>query len=164
MRTFMSWLEKLIGLATMLSLGGILLFVSLQVLFRFILGNPLPWPEELSRLLFIYLVFIGGAEASLSRTHISIDVVDAFGFPPSLNKGLEIVRGMVILATMGVVVYGAWVMLPAMHSMHLPATGFPVSVMVLPVLAGSVLMAFYAVWHLIQDLKRLFAEKTAAAR
>ena len=164
MRLLMSWLEKLIGLATMLSLGGILLFVSLQVIFRFILGNPLPWPEELSRLLFIYLVFIGGAEASLSRTHIAIDVVDAFGFPPAVNKVLEIVRGIVVVITMGVVVYGAWIMLPAMATMPLPATGFPVSIMVLPVLVGSALMVFYALWHVGCDIRRLCSRTPSAAR
>ena len=49
--------------------------VLLQVLFRFVLNIGVPWTEELSRLSFIYLSFIGAAIAFREKSLIRVDTI-----------------------------------------------------------------------------------------
>lgn len=49
--------------------------VSIQIFARFILNVGVPWTEELSRLTFIFLVFIGSSIAVREKTMIAIDLL-----------------------------------------------------------------------------------------
>ena len=46
-----------------------------QVAFRYLLGHPLIWSEELARLLLIWLVFLGAAALCWDGRHLDVDVV-----------------------------------------------------------------------------------------
>ena len=116
-------------------------------------GKPLPWPEELGRILFVYLVFIGAAEASVTRTHIAVDLVDTFGLSRRVDRILDLLRDAAMLVVLAVVAFGAWTMIPVVDSMKLPATGVRMSWMVAPVLIGSVLMLVAQVLNLIAHLR-----------
>lgn len=156
MRYLESFIEKLVSWLVILSLGGIFFFVIMQVAFRFIVQSPLPWPEELSRILFGYLVFIGGAEASMNKTHIAIDAVDTVFKREKTKAFVDIVRSICMFFVLVFIIHGAWVMIPRTKFMALPATGLPMWVMVLPVLVGSVLMAFWLVLHIVRDVRSFF--------
>lgn len=47
--------------------------VFLQVIFRFVLGSPLAWTEELARYSLIWLTFLGAAYAMSLRAHIGME-------------------------------------------------------------------------------------------
>lgn len=49
--------------------------VTIQIFARFILNVGVPWTEELSRLTFIFLVFIGASIAFREKTMIAIDTL-----------------------------------------------------------------------------------------
>lgn len=148
-------LEKLVALMEIFSMGFIFLCVIMQVTFRFVFQNPLPWPEELSRILFIYLVFIGAAEASRERTHIAIDLKDVFHLSSKTDRYLGLIRNGLVLAVLAIMAHGAWIIIPTGYHMNLPATGFPMSVMTVPVLLGSILMFFWTAIHFVRDLFNL---------
>lgn len=134
-----------------LSMSLIFLCVILQVTFRFVLQNPLPWPEELSRIFFIYLVFIGAAEASRERSHIAIDVMDVFRLSARTDRLLDIIRNVLVLIVLAIVGYGAYQIIPTGYNMYLPATELPMSVMSAPVLIGSILMFIWTAIHFGRD-------------
>lgn len=64
-----------------LDVVGVILFVAmfvvvlLQILFRTVLKTSVPWTEEMSRLLFIYVGFLGTALAAREKQFIIIDVL-----------------------------------------------------------------------------------------
>lgn len=49
--------------------------IILQIFARFVLKVSIAWTEELSRLLFIYTVYMGAIVATGKGTHIAVDVV-----------------------------------------------------------------------------------------
>lgn len=49
--------------------------VALQVVLRYFFDNPLSWGEEVTRYMFIYLIFIGAASGIHYGIHVSIDVL-----------------------------------------------------------------------------------------
>jgi TRAP-type C4-dicarboxylate transport system permease small subunit len=152
MKTIDKWVNRFVIICINVSLGVIALLVILQVTFRFILNSPLPWPEELSRLFFIYLVFIGGAFSSRSDTHIAIDLIDSMLPSARVLVVLRIARNLLTTIVLGVAVYGSYTIIPKIRLMSLPATGLPMSLMVIPILLGCALMIFWTVMHIARDV------------
>jgi TRAP-type transport system small permease protein len=62
------------GLLALL-LGALTTSVFLQVLVRFVFKYPLPWTEEITRLAFVYSIFVGATLAVRARDHIAVDFV-----------------------------------------------------------------------------------------
>jgi TRAP-type C4-dicarboxylate transport system permease small subunit len=52
-----------------------LIVVLLQIFFRFVLSIGVPWTEELSRLSFIYLSFVGAAISFREKSLIRVDTI-----------------------------------------------------------------------------------------
>ena len=57
-------------------LAAITVILVLQICTRYFLGDPLSWTEEVSRHLFVWLVFFGASGAIRDRSHIAVDVVN----------------------------------------------------------------------------------------
>ncbi|MFD1862785.1 TRAP transporter small permease [Planococcus chinensis] len=71
--------------------------VFLQVIFRFVLGSPLAWTEELARYSLIWITFLGAAYAMSLKAHIGMELfVNLFGIP--IRKALYILSTIATLA------------------------------------------------------------------
>lgn len=71
--------------------------VFLQVLFRFILNQPLAWTEELARYCLIWITFLGAAFAMSTKAHIGMEVfVNLFAIP--IRKVLYVIATIATLA------------------------------------------------------------------
>lgn len=69
----------LLHLASGLLLLAVLVVV-MQIILRFGFNNPRAWAEEVSRYLFIWMVFIGCGIATARGSHIRVtEIVDMFG-------------------------------------------------------------------------------------
>ena len=64
-------LSKFIGLLFL----AMLLLVTSQILFRFVIEISVPWTEDVSRLMFVYIVYLGASVAFHERAMIVIDTV-----------------------------------------------------------------------------------------
>jgi TRAP-type C4-dicarboxylate transport system permease small subunit len=53
---------------------GVVVLVFLQVLFRYLFKLSVPWTEELARLLFCWVTFLGAALAIREDEHIYVDI------------------------------------------------------------------------------------------
>lgn len=42
-----------------LMLAAAIIIITLQVIFRYVLGDPLKWSEQLSRMMFVWMIFLG---------------------------------------------------------------------------------------------------------
>jgi TRAP-type transport system small permease protein len=153
MKRIAMMLERSAVVLAVIALAGILALVAGQVGARVFAGRPLPWPEELGRVLFIYLVFIGAAEASVTRTHIAVDLVDTFGLSRRADRVLDLIRDAATLLVLAIIAWGAWQMIPVVHSMKLPATGVRMSWMVTPVLVGAAMMLLATVLNIVAHLR-----------
>lgn len=70
---FVQLLDKSLVAIAMVGFIGMLLSTGGQVLFRYVLKIPVPWTEELARILFILSMFLGIAIAIREREHIVVN-------------------------------------------------------------------------------------------
>lgn len=88
-----------------LAIMGILVFGN--VVLRYAFNSGIAVSEELSRLLFVWLIFMGAVLASAERIHIGFDTLQrAAG--PRLRKALVVFSGLLILIGCGIFIVGGW--------------------------------------------------------
>ena len=66
---------KLAELICMLLLGIAVIFVTLQIVFRYFLSSPLGWTEQTSRFCFIWIVMLGIPIMFYRKCEISFDFI-----------------------------------------------------------------------------------------
>ncbi|MFK8084099.1 MAG: TRAP transporter small permease [Granulosicoccus sp.] len=137
-------ISRIIGRVSILVAGialvAILALVAGQIGMRVFTGDSLTWSDELARLFFIYLVFIGAAEPSARHAHISVDLKGTFGVSANLDRVLDCFRMLGCIAVLAVVAWGAWQIIPVVSNMQRPATRLSTAWMYWPVFVGSILM------------------------
>ena len=87
--------------ASLLMIIATLVFVS--ALARYF-GMPLNWATDISLLLFAWMVFLGGDIVVRETNMISVDLLKN-KFPKAVQKGLQIIFYLAILAFLAVLVY-----------------------------------------------------------
>nr|WP_279326038.1 TRAP transporter small permease [Bacillus sp. FJAT-47783] len=74
--------------------------VFLQVLFRFVLDQPLAWTEELSRYLLVWITFLGAGYAMSVKAHPSIEIV--------FERGNKLVKRIMIVVSSALIIFFFW--------------------------------------------------------
>lgn len=109
-------------------LAGVLAAVVLQVFFRYVARIAVPWTEEATRYLGIWMVFMGAAAAVAQGSHIAVTVL-VERLPQTLR------RSAALLATSMALLFNLIVFLGSLQLIQLnweqEAATFPVSVAVL---------------------------------
>jgi TRAP-type C4-dicarboxylate transport system permease small subunit len=103
-RRFSGALNKLVAWVAMSLLTILVLAVLVAVFFRYVLGDSLPWSEEVARYLCVWVGFIGASVALNRRVHIGVEFfVDRL--PPSLKHRVKLAVEFVIL---GLLLFITW--------------------------------------------------------
>jgi len=93
------------------SLAAVLLFVitvliTAQVLVRYAFGGSLVWSEELTRLLFVWMVMVAAVTAPQMQVDFLVDL-----FPPRLRALQRILVEFVVMGLTIILIQGAWGMM-----------------------------------------------------
>jgi TRAP-type C4-dicarboxylate transport system permease small subunit len=89
---------------------AIVLFVAMfscvlaQVVFRYFLGSPLTWSDELARYLFVWCAFLGWAIAARRRSHLAVTIARE-RMSPRAQAALALVGALAALAFATVLVW-----------------------------------------------------------
>jgi len=95
--------EKLMALA----LGLIVLLVFSNVVGRYALGTSFAGAEELSRLLFVWLVFLGAILTLRRRAHLGVELVQA-RLPRWARKICAVITHLLTLYALWLFLVGSW--------------------------------------------------------
>ncbi|WP_323000122.1 TRAP transporter small permease [Castellaniella sp.] len=98
-----------------------------NVVLRYAFGTGLVIYEELSRLLFIWLVCMGTVVTAYEKRHLCFDlVIERVG--PRTRTVLDALAGVISAIVLGMVVKGAWDQVIAGMNSHSPVIGYPLSI------------------------------------
>ena len=128
----------------------IILIISMaaQVIWRYVLNNPLVWTEELGRVAFIWVSFMGASIAMKKGRHIKIDSIFNI-FPERIRKLLEYFIQLLLLFFLSIVFYNGLILIKKTIYGSTSAMGIPNIIYYLPVALGSFLMIIYVIRLLV---------------
>ncbi|WP_312198182.1 TRAP transporter small permease [Anaerospora hongkongensis] len=109
MRILVKFADKAI---TFLMAGFLLLmgiFVLGNVILRYFFNSGLPWAEELSRFLFVWITFLGAIEAMKENKHLGFSSLIK-KMKPRIQKLFYVISNIVMLYILYLLLTGSWAM------------------------------------------------------
>ena len=133
-------------------LGVMAVSVFFNVVLRYGFGSGIAASEELSRLLFVWMVFIGATAAYPAGEHMAFtSFVAGLRHHPKMLQALTIlIRALVILSCV-MLGRGAWQQVDVGFASNSVVLGYPNWLLPLPVLLSSLAIGLMALKELIQN-------------
>lgn len=151
--------DRFLGSAENVFIGGALAFASallfVNVVLRYVFRMPLPWAEEVSIYLIVWIVFVGGSVAVRTRGHIAIDLLPLV-LSPVNRRRLALAVGAVMFLFFAVFFYysGEHTLRIRSGGQVMPVLQAPMWLTYLAMPVGSFLMGLRTVQALIGLLAR----------
>ena len=133
-------------------LGVMAVAVFFNVVLRYGFGSGIAASEELSRLLFVWMVFIGATAAYPAGEHMAFTsfVAGLRHHPKTLQALTILIRALVIVSCV-MLGRGAWQQVEVGLSSNSVVLGYPNWLLPLPVLLSSLAIGVMALKELIQN-------------
>jgi gluconokinase len=134
-----------------LSLGVMALAVFVNVVLRYGFGSGIAASEELSRLLFVWMVFLGATAAYPAGEHMAFTSLVGLlqGKPKALAAMTALIRLLVILGA-ALVAWGAWQQVVVGMDSRSVVLGYPTALLPLPAFLSAVAIAVMALVELVK--------------
>ncbi|EHJ93234.1 Putative TRAP transporter small permease protein [Vreelandella boliviensis LC1] len=135
-------MEYLIGVI----LVALIVSVSCNVVGRALFNNSLPWADELARMLFVWLVFIGAAAAFSRYEHIAVDAL-VRRLPLRIAHMLYLLQHLIITGLMVVMIWGGYQVL-SRSSGRSAIMDVPLSFISLSLVLCVIFIAVVSIWRM----------------
>ncbi|UUZ76450.1 TRAP transporter small permease subunit [Polaromonas sp. P1(28)-13] len=132
-------------------LGVMAVAVFINVVLRYGFGSGVAASEELSRLLFVWMVFIGATAAYPAGEHMAFtSLVGALrGQPLAMALATAVIRLLVVLGC-GLIAWGAWQQVVVGLDSHSVVLGYPTALLPLPAFLSALAIGVMALLELIK--------------
>ncbi|HDZ47608.1 hypothetical protein LCGC14_0059070 [marine sediment metagenome] len=134
-------------------LVALIISVSANVIGRAVLNHSLPWADELARMLFIWLIFIGAAAAFARYEHIAVDFL-VRRLKPRAAHVLYLLQHLMITALMGVIIWGGFLVL-SRSTGRTAILGVPWNFVNVSLVLCAVFIAAVAIWRAWQSILQI---------
>jgi len=138
-------------IVTMFSFMSIAVFV--QIIFRYLLHQPIYWSEEFPRFILIWLTFIGSAIAMKNRSHLSISLLTN-RLSLQKRKWVQFFANSLSLLFILILVWGGIIITNLTMPNRTAALQMPTGLVYLAVPVGGMLMVFYLLKNTIELFKK----------
>lgn len=141
--------EAVVALLVAVMVGTLIV----QVFYRFVLGDPLSWSEELARYAFVWITFLGAAVAYRHGSHIVVETVILL-LPRGAQAALAwVVDALVVVALATLLVQGLGIM-EATSNVQATMLEIPMSWVYGSVPVSAAVMLAYQLERTLSRLKR----------
>jgi len=154
--TFIRKLTQLVEWMLVALSALIFVVVFLQVLFRYLLRQPLFWSEELPRYLLIWMCFLAAAVAQKHDAHINITLCLA-PLSTRARQVLKILTDAIILAFLWILIYSGGLVTSITAHHRSTALQLPMGLVYAALPVGAILMSLYLVLQIADGVRRLKA-------
>ena len=98
-------LEHVLNAIVGVLLTGMVIIVFSNVVARYFLNAALAWSDEVSRFMFIWLVFIGAVIAYMKNEHLGLDILVKY-LPPRASRILVVFADLLVLFALAIMLKG----------------------------------------------------------
>ncbi|MEX2632286.1 MAG: TRAP transporter small permease [Tistlia sp.] len=141
-------IAMVVGAALALLLTVIVVAIFAQVFWRYVLNEPLVWPEEAARYSFIWLSFLGLPLLLRHGEMIAVETVAA-ALPERVRALLQGLAGLLAVPLLVILVWQGIRLMDVVSGQIAPATGLPSSLLYLAAPVGALLSLFFLAERLI---------------
>ncbi|CDZ74216.1 TRAP-T family tripartite ATP-independent periplasmic transporter, membrane protein [Peptoniphilus sp. ING2-D1G] len=145
----MKFLEKILKFVMIVSSAVLAIVTFLQVVMRFVFSNPVGWGQDIIRLSFVYLVFLGAAYCLKTGDHLNIDLVFSF-LSKKAGKMLNIFIYIVLLFFFVFLLVFGIVFTQTGSTQLAPYTGIPMMYYYMSIPISAFYMILYCI-ELLRD-------------
>lgn len=145
------WVDRAVDGLAVTAFVGMFACVFGQVIFRYFLGSPLVWSDELARYLFVWASFLGWIVAARRRSHLSIDMAST-RLGPRGNAVLRLIGSLAGIVFAAILVFYGWRIMQRNLDVETTTLFFPVGVVYAIVPFAAIAVGLYA----LADLRNAF--------
>ncbi|WP_298830005.1 TRAP transporter small permease subunit [uncultured Piscinibacter sp.] len=144
-------LQRIVHAVMAACLGVMALAVFVNVVLRYGFGSGIAASEELSRLLFVWMVFIGATAAYPAGEHMAFTSLVGLlrRRPAALAAMTALIRLLVMLAC-ALLAWGAWQQVVVGMDSRSVVLGYPTALLPLPALLAAIAIGVMALVELIR--------------
>jgi TRAP-type C4-dicarboxylate transport system permease small subunit len=127
--------------------------VLIQVVLRYVFRAPLPWVEEASVFLMIWMTFVGAGVAIRQGAHIAMTLLLEH-LPRRITRPLFLCSQVVMLAFLLVLIWEGWQLVVAAQGQRSPALAIPMAIPYFTMPFGACFMVIQILAVLLESRSR----------
>ena len=153
LETIGGYIDQVAKTLTQVCVAIMAVIVTLQVIFRYFLGNPIFWAEELARYSLVWMTFIGAAVGLRAGLLACMDLL-VTRFPAPVQKWIRVLAIALNCALFGFLLYYSIVLvgIPSVTSQKSPAMRLPMSYFYAAMPVGLILLLLQSFILLVETL------------
>jgi TRAP-type C4-dicarboxylate transport system permease small subunit len=132
------------------------LVILLQVIARYAFNHALPWPEELGRFLFAWIVFLGTASVIQADEMLNLDLVYRY-LPKRAAAVLKLVVSLIVFVFLLVMCKGGYELMIRQASQRSVGLEVPMGIVYFVIPFATLLMALIVLLRIVRMGRELFA-------
>jgi C4-dicarboxylate transporter DctQ subunit len=151
MKAIDRWIWRLVDAVLLVAITGMIALIALQVVSR-LMGNSVPWTEELSRFLFIWTIWFGVAASFRTGQHPAVTLLSDLVTHPASRRLIDLIPAVAAVALFAIVAYYGWDLLAQqiLFGESSPILRVGMWLATLPLVLGSALAVVGALIHGLQ--------------
>ncbi|MGG0716249.1 TRAP transporter small permease [Robertmurraya massiliosenegalensis] len=149
---FIDFINTIVKVTVSAMLAIMSVLIVLQVIFRYILESSLPWSEEISRYLMVYIVFFGAALSLRYRQMIAIEFIGE-RLPKGIRKYLNIFVLVICIVFFSVLFKVGLDITQQVHMQLAASTRIPMSIPYAAIPIGALLLLFNSVGVILEEMQ-----------
>jgi gluconokinase len=143
--------QRLTNILMAACLGVMAVAVFINVVLRYGFGSGIAASEELSRLLFVWMVFIGATAAYPAGEHMAFtSLVGMLHKRPAAMGFMTVLIRLLVILGCGLIAWGAWQQVIVGMDSHSVVLGYPAALLPLPAFLSSVAIGVMALIELVK--------------
>lgn len=151
MKSVLDNIQKVVEWAMGLLLAAMVVMVFGNAAGRYLFNSGLAASEELSRLAFVWLVFLGAVVGVKERTHVGVDML-LLRMPRWGKLVCLVASNLLILYALWLFAEGSWLQTLVGLESHSPVTGVPLAAFAFAGLVAAILMGLLYAGDLFRAL------------
>lgn len=150
-----SALDNTLKILSIFSLISIIALVFFNALLRYFFNSGIAWSEELARVCFVYMIFLGIILVAKERGHLTVDIVVSY-LPAEAQMFFLFFADILVLIALSFISYGAYQLMLLTFPQKMPATGISSAFLYLAALISSISYSLIVFTNLWKHLKLTF--------
>jgi len=149
--TLTRWFTRALEVCIALCLASMAVLVFGNVVLRYGFNSGIAVSEEISRLLFVWLTFLGTILASREHAHLGVDSLVS-RLPHAARRACVLVSGVLMIVMCGLLFWGSWKQAEINLDNTMPVSGIPYATVYAAGIAAAVGLVVSIFYNIFQAL------------